>query len=246
MERLETGAPATRALEPEGAGVAAARRASSTAARCRFSAAVRLGFFTAAGLAFAATAYAQSGTEPRFRALFDGTLNGWTKENGVSASVADGVLRVEAPRGWLRADGRYADFVLRVEFRFVDDDTDSGLFVRAAADGEFVAGWPNDSYQIQLRNPIGESRFPPVGGVFRHGRPDGPTRSDPADAERLSIGTGAWQTMEVDVRGESLSVTLNGEPLTEALEITNPSGYIGIQGERGAIEFRMIEIAERP
>src|SRR5690606_30265889 len=63
--------------------------------------------------------------------LFDGTLDGWTVENDAAVSIADGLLRIDAPRGWLRSSERYGDFSLRVEFRFVDDDTDSGIFVRA-------------------------------------------------------------------------------------------------------------------
>lgn len=187
-------------------------------------------------------ALAQSGpAEP----LFDGTLDAWTIENDAAVSVADRVLRVDEPRGWLRSNRQYGDFSLSLEFRFVDDDADSGIFVRAVADATFGPGWPSNAYQVQLRNPLGESRFPPVGGIFRHGKPDGETRFDPADAERLSLGTGVWQTLEVDVVGERLSVRLNGEPLTEALAIENPTGYIGIQAERGAVEFRAIEIAER-
>jgi len=194
-------------------------------------------------LLIGSAALAQSGApiEP----LFDGTLEGWTVENGAAVSVADGVLRIDAPRGWLRSNERYADFSLRIEFRFVDDDTDSGIFVRAVADSTFGPGWPSNAYQVQLRNPIGDSPFPPVGGIFRHGKPQGETRFDPADAERLSLGTGVWQTLEIDVEGEALRVRLNGEPLTEALGIENPTGFIGIQAERGAIEFRAIEIAER-
>jgi len=202
-------------------------------------AAAAFGIASLAGLAV----LAQTGAEPV--PLFDGTLGGWTIEHDAAVSVADGVLRIDEPRGWLRSKEQYADFSLRAEFRFVDDDTDSGVFVRAVADGTFGPGWPNDAYQVQLRNPIGESRFPPVGGIFRHGKPQGETRFDPADAERLSLGTGVWQTLEIDAVGETLSVRLNGEPLTEALAIENPSGYIGIQAERGAIEFRAIEIAER-
>jgi hypothetical protein len=35
---------------------------------------------------------------------------------------------------------------------------------------------------------------------------------------------------------------LNGTELTHALGIENPRGYIGIQAETGALEFRTIEI----
>jgi hypothetical protein len=199
----------------------------------------------AVGLLLVASLAARAQSDAPLEPIFDGTLAGWTIENDASVSIANGVLRIDEPRGWLRSNDRYADFSLRAEFRFVDDDTDSGLFVRAVADGTFGPGWPNDAYQVQLRNPIGESRFPPIGGIFRHGKPQGETRFDPADAERLSLGTGVWQTLEVEAAGDTLTVTLNGEPLTEALAIENPSGYIGIQAERGAIEFRAIEIAER-
>ena len=199
----------------------------------------------AVGVLIAGSVGAHAQTDGALEPLFDGTLAGWTIENDAPVSVENGVLRIDEARGWLRSNEQYANFSLRAEFRFVDDDTDSGLFVRAVADGTFGPGWPNNAYQVQLRNPIGESRFPPIGGIFRHGKPQGDTRFDPADAERLSLGTGVWQTLEVDVEGDVLSVKLNGEPLTEALSIENPSGYIGIQAERGAIEFRAIEIAER-
>lgn len=207
------------------------------------AAAVRI--VAALGITASAASSALAQTGGALAPLFDGTLAGWTIENDAAISVVDGVLRVDAPRGWLRSNEQYENFRLRIEFRFMNDDTDSGIFVRAVADGTFGPGWPNDAYQVQLRNPVGESRFPPVGGLFRHGKPQGETRFDPADAERLSLGTGTWQTLEIDVEGETLSVKLNGEPLTEAFEIDNPSGYIGIQAEQGAIEFRAIEIAER-
>lgn len=198
----------------------------------------------AVGMLILTSPAASAQTDADLEPLFDGTLEGWTNENGAQVAVADGVLRVEGPRGWLRSNEQYSDFVLRAEFRFVNDDTDSGIFVRAVGDGTFGPGWPGSSYQVQLRNPIGQSPFPPIGGVFRHGLPQGETRFAPADAERLSLGTGAWQTLEIEVAGRMLTVKLNGEPLTEALEIENRSGHIGIQAERGAIEFRAIEIAE--
>ncbi len=192
----------------------------------------------------AGSASAQTPTD--FVPLFDGTLNGWTIENSDAGnfSLRDAVLRVEAPRGWLKSERQYADFRLRIEFRFVTDDADSGLFVRAVADESFGSGWPSRSYQVQLRNPVGESRFPLVGAVFRHGMPPGDTDFDAAAATRLSTGTGLWQTLEIEVIGEQLTVKLNDAVLTRASGISNPTGYIGIQGETGALEFRVIEISE--
>jgi hypothetical protein len=176
--------------------------------------------------------------------LFDGTLSGWAVENTNAGNIIvhDGVLRVNGPPGWLRSEGTYGDFLLRIEFRFLTDDADSGIFVRAVADGTFGPGWPDDSYQVQLRNPVGESRFPAVGGIFRHGKPPGETRLDPAIAADASTGTGVWQVLEIEATGSEVSVRLNGTELTHALGIENPRGHIGIQAETGALEFRTIEI----
>lgn len=200
-----------------------------------------------AAICAAAVAASSARSQDGFVPLFDGaSLDGWVveKTDAGNFSVVDGVLKAEGPNGWLRSDATYADFRLRVEFRFLADDADSGIFVRTGNDEEFIRGWPNGGYQVQLRNPLGESRFPPVGGLFRHGMPDGATTFDPADADRLSLGTGEWQTLEIDAIGESLSVRLNGEPLMEAEGVANAEGYIGIQGEMGALEFRTIEIQE--
>jgi hypothetical protein len=190
---------------------------------------------------------AATSAQERLAALFDGTLDGWSVENTADGNIAvhDGVLRVAAPAGWLKSAGRYSDFLLRIEFRFLTDDADSGIFVRALDTGPFGRGWPNDSYQVQLRNPVAESRFPAVGGIFRHGKPAGDTQFDAALAARVSTGTGEWQTLEIEAAGPMLEVRLNGTLLTRAAGIENPDGHIGIQAETGALEFRSIEIAER-
>ena len=183
-----------------------------------------------------------------FVRLFDGTLAGWTIENTTAGniSVRDGVLRVEAPGGWLRSGREYGDVTVRTEFRFVTADADSGLFVRAASTSGFMRGWPNNSYQVQIRNPATESRLPPVGGLFRHGMPPGPADFDAAAVGRAVKATGEWQILEVDVLGSRLTARLNGSQVLSATEIANPRGYIGLQAETGAVEFRSIDVREAP
>jgi hypothetical protein len=179
--------------------------------------------------------------------LFDGTLRGWTVEHTDAGNftVQDGVLRVEGPSGWLRSDKRYLDFVLRVEFRFLTPDADSGVFVRAAGDGTFARGWPNRAYQVQLRVPSTPSPLPPVGGIFRHGMPPGETALDAPLVEKTFGGVGAWQVVEIEVVAETLAVRFNGTPVTRASNIARTPGFVGLQGETGALEYRRIEILER-
>ena len=182
-----------------------------------------------------------------FVPLFDGTLSGWTIENSEAGNftVTGGVLRVEGPGGWLRSAREYADFSIRTEFRFVTPDADSGLFVRARSTGGFGRGWPLNSYQVQIRNPLTESRFPPVGGLFRHGMPAGETIFDPAVVATLTKQTGEWQTLEVDVTGDRLVARFNGTEVLKAGGIANASGYVGLQGETGVLEFRSLDLRVR-
>jgi hypothetical protein len=189
---------------------------------------------------------AQAQSEPQFVELLGGTLDNWRVVHAEPGdiAVADGVLRVAGPNGWLRSRARYENFRLEVEFRFVTDDADSGVFLRADSDRTFARGWP-ESYQVQLRNPAGESPFPPVGFLFRHRMPEGQTRYDEAAARAAALPTGEWQTLAVEINGERLAAWLNGELVLRAIGLVPGSNFIGLQAESGVLEFRSIRIRER-
>lgn len=182
-----------------------------------------------------------------FVSLFDGTFDGWTIENSDAGdfTIVDGNLHVEGGSGWLRSDNQYSNFVIRSEFRWLSPDADSGIYVRAVADSEFIRGWPNHSYQVQVRDPAGESRFPPVGGLFRHGMPEGESELDIDAVDQAYGGTGEWHQIRIEVQGDLLTVWLNGSEIGHAHDIADQTGYVGIQSELGTIEFRSIEIQER-
>jgi hypothetical protein len=196
--------------------------------------------------AFTLTTPIRSHAQPPagFTPLFDGALGAATIENGGTFTIADGVLRAEGPNGWLRFPETARDFRLRVELRFVTDNGDSGIFVRARPDGAFARGWPNRSYQVQLLNPLGGGSLPPVGGVFRHGMPPGETALDRDAVNAAFTGTGEWQLLEIEVEGTQLTVRLNSIAITHASGIADVDGYVGIQSETSAVEFRRIDIQE--
>jgi alkaline phosphatase D len=185
-----------------------------------------------------------------FIPLFDGeTLDGWVVENTDAGnfSVQNGILRVDGPGGWLRSEETYSNFDLRVEFRFLTDDADSGVFVRASdTSSTFARGWPSGSYQVQTRDITSNLSDRPLllGDIYRHGMPDGETDYDADAAQEVFREIGEWQEFEITVAGDSLLVHLNGVPITRARGLANPSGYLGIQGETDTVEFRAIEIQE--
>jgi hypothetical protein len=182
-----------------------------------------------------------------FVPLFDGkSLQGWTvvRSSETTFSVRDGLLHVEGTSGWLKSDQQYSDFQLRAEFRFLTDNADSGIFVRAVGDSVFLRGWPGNSYQVQTRDVTRNQTTNPIliGNIYRHGNPGGETQFDSQAALQAAKKTGEWQTFEIDIQGDRLTVSLNGTVVTRAANLANPSGHIGIQGEAGIVDYRSIEI----
>lgn len=196
------------------------------------------------GLAGAAPAAAQEG---EYRTLFDGeSLDGWVIENtGVgNIHVRDGVIVVQGPGGWLRSAERYRNFRLELEFRIASDGADSGVFVRAATTGGFSVGWPNRSYQVQIRDMHQPSRFIGLGDVFRHGMPPGDADYAVERVEALYAGVGVWHELAIEVVGDFMTVYFEGEPVLWAYGIGNDDGYIGFQAEAGVVEYRNVRIIE--
>ena len=188
----------------------------------------------------------QAASTGGFVSLFDGTLKDWTVENGNSFRVREGVLHVEGPAGWLRSAREYRNFVLRAEARLLTPDADSGLFVRAVGASIFMRGWPGDSYQVQVRVPTAPGPLPPIGGIFRHGTPPGTNAVNTDLVRKTFTGVGEWQRLEVEVSGTVLLVRLNGVETTRAESLVDRAGFVGIQAETGAVDYRAIEIRELP
>lgn len=188
-----------------------------------------------------------------YTALFNGkSLDGWVVENsdGKNFVVADGVLTVSGPNGWLRSVGRYSNFSLRAEVRFLTDDADSGLFVRAPgpASNIFFRGWPANAYQVQVRDMSKNRTTNPLwaGNLYRHRVAAQGDTTFNSEAALVAIRpTGEWQVFEVDAFDDRLVARINGVEVLRAGGIVNREGHIGIQGEAGQLEYRKIELQQR-
>lgn len=183
-----------------------------------------------------------AGEAGRIVPLFNGrNLEGWVIENNAQFSVRDGLLRLERGTGWLRSVDTFSDFVLTVEVRFLEPSANSGIFVRTGPTSHRdETGWPDNGYQIQCMDIVDSPH--PLGSLIPYGAPEF-VHSFDRDAIRRAIRVqGEWNTIEIACTGEEMAVRLNGVPVATARSIRNSSGHIGIQGERGLLEFRRIEV----
>lgn len=177
-------------------------------------------------------------------ALFDGeSLAGWEIQNGGRFSVEDGVIKIDRGTGWLRSVDTYGDFILTMEFRFLEAGANSGIFVRTGPTSkDDENGWPDNGYQVQCLDTIEGAN--PLATIIPYGAPPFEHESDLVALKRAYRPTGEWQRYDIACRGETMEISLNGILITKCSNIKNLEGHIGIQGEKGLLEFRKIEIAK--
>ena len=176
--------------------------------------------------------------------LFNGeNLDGWEIQNGGQFSVADGVLKINKGTGWLRSADTFGDFKLTMEYRFMEKDANSGIFVRTGPTShDDENGWPNNGYQVQCFDTL-EGEYP-LGFIIPYGAPEFKSDSSLDALKSVYKPAKEWLTYEISCQGETVEVKLNGTVITTAIEIKNLTGHIGIQGEHGHLEFRKIEVTQ--
>lgn len=168
-----------------------------------------------------------------FISMFNGKdFSGWRFEGQDSPpkelpdnwSVSDGVIKLSGGgKPHLGSAKAYADFEMKFEWRGVKDKYNSGYFIRS---GEKVG-----ANQINLAKG-GEGAF--IGGKVTGALP----------VPKLQKPAGEWNEWRVLVVGDKVTFWCNGLMAWEATGLEPKSGYIGLQAEGAALEFRKLRIRE--
>ncbi len=201
----------------------------------------------AGSLLFSCAARQTPSIDSHYESFFnERDLSGWAIENGGKFSVRNGVIVVDKGTGWLRSERELGDFVLGLEFRFLEPEANSGIFVRTGPTSkDDENGWPDNGYQVQCKDDLdGEAPLAtmiPYGGA---GLAKGDHDSDVARIRTAYRGVGQWNRYEIRCVGENLTVHLNGELVTIARNVKNARGHVGIQAEHGLLEFRNLRVRE--
>jgi hypothetical protein len=186
---------------------------------------------------------------PGFVSLFNGNdLAGWEVESGarnrwwVGARelVAAGADKPE-DMGWLLTQRDYSDFILRFEF-MLSRGGNSGVTFRAAL-GE------KKHLEIQI---LDDSRYPEIQDTALTGSLYGLALDRRANLK----SEGEWNQMEIELRGRSLRVTVNGRDTLQTNlsrfggqanqlpALKRVTGRIGLQNWDRAVRFRNIQLQD--
>ena len=178
--------------------------------------------------------------------LFNGTdLSGWefilAEGSDVPAAevftVKDGNIHVAGqPFGYMRTSSKYADYTLHVEWRWVGEGTNSGIFQRVQ-DGDKL--WPN-AIECQLCSGkagdfvmLGGSKIEEMECVEEY-----PVFERVGDYEKP---VGEWNVAEIVCKGNKITVYVNGK-LQNECTCDSTEGDIALQSEGGPLEFRNVYI----
>jgi hypothetical protein len=167
-----------------------------------------------------------------FVPLFNGKdLTGWRfgeesppKELPANWKVEEGVIRVTGGGSpHLASAKEYGNFELRLEWRGLKDKYNSGLFIRSGK--KVGANQINLAYKSE--------------GAFLGGKVQGAKA-----VGELQKPAGEWNEWRVLAVGDKLTFWCNGTKAWEGTGLMPEKGYIGMQAEGAALEFRNIRLRE--
>lgn len=149
--------------------------------------------------------------------LFNGkNFDGWKiSENTDSFSIEDGVLKVNGPRGHMFYEGSvgnhdFNNFELQVELKTMPQ-ANSGIFIHTQYQEN---GWPNIGHEIQVNQSHGDWRK--TGSVYSF-----------KDVRETYVNDDEWYTETIIVKGDQVTVLVNGKVINEYDESEDREGDLG-------------------
>jgi len=162
-------------------------------------------------------------------------------------SEKDGVVHIRGDLGYIRTHEVYSNYELSAEWRWVNEATNSGIFLNIYEDKV----WPS-CYEVQLMADH-------AGDLINSGEassneyltnmtdstiqvPRIIDKKNPSNEKPV----GEWNKAEITVNNDTITVWINGELQNRITGISSKSGYIGLQSEGKDIEFRNVIVKPIP
>jgi hypothetical protein len=159
-------------------------------------------------------------------------------------SVRGGVIYCTGQRnGYLRTERQYGNYHLHVEWRWPGEPSNSGVLLHASGRDKV---WPR-CIECQLKaGSAGDMVLMNGAGITVDGRdwqdPSKQFVAIPKKQPSSEKPAGQWNEYDIYCQKDAIRCTVNGVLQNEGTHATAAAGWICLQSEGGAIEFRNIYI----
>jgi hypothetical protein len=212
----------------EGKSTTLGRRAcrGAPAAVCRFWIAFMLTFL----VSYTPLGAAEPAPVRPWVSLFNGKdLSGWLPMNDGVFSATNGTIHLAKGMGWLRTERPYTNFIFEAEWRALQTNYNSGFFLHAGLDGK---PFPTDVWQVNLKETA-------LGSLLKGAKTIVPSTT-------AAVPVNQWFKFRMELSGHKLVLTVNGERTWEYDNLDAGPGFIGLQAEGKAFDFRNLRLQELP
>ncbi len=154
----------------------------------------------------------------------------WTEKAGVISCTGN-------PRGYLYSLERYANFSVRLEFRFPktsqkNENPNTGFLFYITGENRI---WPT-CLEVQ-------GKFSEMAHIKSNSKDMTlDVTDDPQARESARRPVGEWNSIEIISKAGALTSVLNGSPIASCKPSELKEGYFGIQSEGNPVEIRNIRI----
>ncbi len=154
--------------------------------------------------------------------------------------VKEGTLVTSGePFGYIRTKESYSDYNLNVEWRWMQEPGNSGVFLHIQEDGI----WPV-CLECQLMNG-NAGDFVAFPGFTFNEHQDKEKWAVKKHAESSENPAGEWNTYDIRVRGDKVDIFVNGVHQNSATSTTHSKGSIALQSEGAPLQFRNVYLVKK-
>jgi hypothetical protein len=194
--------------------------------------------------------------DEELRPLFNGKdLSGWVPVNVApeTFTVRDGmIVSTGKPKGILRTDQPYENFVLELEYRHMLPKGNAGVFIWS--DALPYVGKPfSRAIEVQILDGINNDVATSHGDVFAiqgatmrpdRAHPKGWMRSLPR--EQRARPAPEWNHYRITCKDGTITLAVNGKEVSGGSECVPRKGFICLEAEGSECHFRDIRLRELP
>jgi len=167
---------------------------------------------------------------PSWEPLFNGhDLAGWVAMNDGVFTAGEGEIHLLKGMGWLRTERTYTNFIFEAEWRALGTNYNSGFFLRAGLEGK---PFPTDVWQVNLKESA-------LGSLLKGSKTVLASATAPIPIRQ-------WVKFRMELRGQRLTLDVDGKRAWEFNDFEAEAGYLGLQAEGKSFDFRQLRVQILP